>query len=106
MPSFTEDGQRTFVSYVTGPSHVRLGLRFVDAPVDKPALVRQPPVGSCSHGEIDESSLIEAVLGGVAAVSPDLHVAEIVYIANDSPRYPLYSHCAKLLAERINPGPA
>lgn len=106
MPTFTEDGERTFVSYITGPSHVRLGLRFGDAPVATPALVRQPPMGSCSHGEIDELSLIEAVRAGVVAVSPELHVVEIFYVADDSPRYSLFSQCAKLLAERFKSGPA
>lgn len=101
MPTFSKDGDRIFVSVTTGPSHVRLGLRFGIAPVDTPALVRQPPIGSASYGEIDERSLIEAIRAGVAAVSDELNVVEIVYIADDSPRYALFSYCAKLLAEHL-----
>jgi hypothetical protein len=30
-----------------------------------------------------------------------MHTTEIVYVANDSPRYSLYPHCAYLIAHRV-----
>ena len=106
MPTFTTEGNRLFVSYITGPSHVRLGLAFSEMAIPLPTIVCQPPIGTCNHGETEEALLVEAVAAGVAHVNPSLHVAEIVYVANDSPHYSLYRHCARLLAERFLQGSA
>jgi hypothetical protein len=104
MPTFTTKGDQHFVSYITGPSHILLGLRFSDVPILRPEIIQQPAVGSCNHGEIDEPSLIEAVIAGTADVSLSLAVAQVIYVADDSPQYSLYRHCAKLLAERFLQG--
>ena len=104
LPTFTVDGNRHFVCYITGPSRIRLGLTFSEISVRCPAIVCQSTVGTCDHGEIDQPSLIEAVAAGVREVSGSLYVVEIVYVTNDSPRYSLYRHCAHLLAERFLQG--
>jgi len=104
MPVFTTDGHRHFVSIITGPSHVRLGLRFVTDPLASPSVVREPPIGLCGHGELDETAIVSAVASGIAEVSCSLFASEIIYIADDSPRYALYAQCAKLLAEQFCKG--
>jgi hypothetical protein len=100
MPTYMKDGERHFVSLITGPSHVLLGVEFSTVPVETPRVVRKPAVGEGVHSKIDETALVSAVQSGIAEVSDNLHVAEIVYVDNDSPHYSLFSQCAKLLAER------
>ena len=107
MPQFTKHGHRYFVSYITGPSHVLLGLAFGQADA-APAIFEIPPVGGCHHGSLDEARIRDAVRGGLAdareRAAITLHATEIVYVADDSPRYDLYRHCAFLLAERVGRG--
>ncbi|MBL9090246.1 MAG: hypothetical protein JNL96_03425 [Planctomycetaceae bacterium] len=100
MPTYTTDGDREFVSVITGPSHVRLGLKFTVGRVESPVLVKQSPIGDCHCGQLDEAKIVAAVVSAVAEVNQRLGVAEIVYVADDSPRYSLYARCAKLLALR------
>jgi hypothetical protein len=101
MPTFTTIGPRHFVSLVTGPSHVRLGVRFSTSPVASPSVVREAPISGCGHGELDEVVIVNAVLAGIAEVSSSLFAAEVIYVADDSPQYSLYTRCAKLLADRF-----
>ena len=107
MPQFTKRGHRYFVSYITGPSHVLLGLAFGQAD-GEPLLVQKPPVGGCHHVPLDEGRIREAVRDGLADARDRagiaLHATEIVYVADDSPRYDTYRHCAYLLAERVASG--
>jgi hypothetical protein len=74
------------------------GLEFAAERREKPAVVKRPPVGTCCHGEIDESLLVEAVVA--ASLRYGLYPERIEYVENDSPRYELYGHCAGLLAKR------
>jgi hypothetical protein len=67
MPSFFIKAGRHFVSVITGPQHVLLGIRFTDQTVE-PQLVKLPPVGSCFHGALDEQKIREAVQGVLAAI--------------------------------------
>jgi hypothetical protein len=104
MPNFSKEGKYFFVSYVTGPSHVRLGLALIASTVvEPPLLVVNSRVGDCCHGKIDEVRLKEAVIAGVRAANLTLGTSvqaiEIAYIPNDSPRYELFSHCARLIVE-------
>ena len=107
MPQFSQRNGRFFVSYITGPSHVLLGLAFGERPAT-PVLVRQPAVGACSHGQLDEGQILAAVLAGIAAAKHEtgrtLNPTEIIYVENDSPRYSLYQHCAYLIAQRVTNG--
>jgi len=43
-------------------------------------------------------------MAGVQEFGAGLYPTTIVYVANDSPRYALYQHCAKLIAERLTAG--
>jgi hypothetical protein len=101
MPTFSVEDGRHFVEYVTGPSHIRLGLLLTTAPVENPLIIERPAIGQCTHGEIDRAQLVGAVRAGIACVSATIYAAEIIYVANDSPRYSLFSRCAALLAERF-----
>jgi hypothetical protein len=108
MPHFSQDGDLDVVSYVTGPKHVRLGLKFATSPRTTVLTVR-PPIGGCDHGVLDPAKIEDAVLRGVADASAELFVERIEYVANDSPDYVLYNVCARLLAARFltreaNPG--
>jgi hypothetical protein len=80
-----------------------LGIAFSGI-AQPPSFVRESPVGGCQHGELDEGKVLAAVMAGIEEVSTELHPAEIVYVANDSPRYDLYRHCARLLAEQYVSG--
>lgn len=109
MPSFAKDGKHFVVSYITGPSHVLLGLAVSRERSDSDVLmVRRPAARRCLCGSVEERRVREAVLAGIAAANHDLgsdwRPTEIVYVEDDSPRYSLYEHCAKQLVERIDGG--
>ena len=105
MPSFTRKNGRYFVSYITGPSHVLLGLAF-DSTAASPTVHREPRRGACDYGTLDESKIRDAVVAGAAEANVQLHPVEIIYVENDSPRYDLYKYCAYLLAKRVAAGEA
>ena len=105
MPGFMRKEDTYYVSYITGPSHVLLGLEFGSAVV-QPSVHRNDAQGSCSHGTLDETRIVAAVVEGVAEAGVQLHPAKIVYVENDSPRYDLYKYCAYLLANRVAAGEA
>jgi hypothetical protein len=104
MPGFSQQGDVRFVSYITGPSHNLLGLEF-GSHDGQPVLEAKPGQGPCNHGRIDEGELLKAVALGVADASASilkpLPVRRVVYVVDDSPRYDIYRHCAKLLASRM-----
>ena len=103
MPSFGHKDGRYFVSYITGPSHVMVGLSF--GPADKePLVVCLSNLGSCNHGTLDETRIRESVLAGVAEACVELHPAEIVYCEGDSSRYDIYQQCGYVLAQRVASG--
>lgn len=100
MPIFTSDGTRVFAAYIAGPSHILLGLQFSGSRTDSAVIVRKPAIGGCRRDPLDEDRVVGAVLRGVAEVSPDLGVSEIVYVEDDSPNYGLYTRAASELARR------
>ena len=101
MPQFGHKDGFDTVSLITGPSHVFLGIRFGDGPVE---LVKQKPIGSCQHGVLDKARIREAVRSGLAKANaeggPLLDAAAVMYVENDSPQYEMFEHCAYLLASR------
>jgi hypothetical protein len=101
MPQFGHKDGFDTVSLITGPSHVFLGIRFGDGPVE---LVKQPPIGSCQHGVLDEARICKAVRSGLAKANAEgrtsLEAASVMYVENDSPRYDMFERCAYLLALR------
>lgn len=100
MPHFSEDGDLKVVSYITGPRHVRLGLKFATSPRTL-VLTQRPAIGGCDHGALDPARVEEAVLRGAADAGEELFVERIEYVANDSPDYALYRRCAHELAKRF-----
>jgi len=103
MPGFYRKDDRYFVTYITGPFHVLLGLSFGAVGIE-PSLVCLPRTGSSDCGPLDEVRIREAVMAGVAAAGVSLHAVEIVYCEGDSPRYELYEHCARVLAQQVASG--
>ena len=106
MPGFTTKDGRHFVSYITGPAHILLGIKFTDQTVE-PSLVRQPPIGSCSHEPLDELKIREAVQEVLAAFRADgakIYAEEILYVENDTPRYDLYRLSTYLVTARYLEG--
>lgn len=97
MPSFHRDGDLFSASLQTGPSHVWLGLRFSAEPVNCVKMNKRPPIGTCSHGALDEKQIRKAVLGVIDDESVLFYASEIEYVSNDSPRYGMYAHCANLI---------
>jgi hypothetical protein len=104
MPTFHQQGDVRFVAYITGPTHNLLGLEFASCDVGQPVLEARQSTAACSHGRIDEAELVKAVFLGLADAgasgSAPLWVRRVVYVVDDSPRYDIYRHCAKLLASR------
>lgn len=102
MPQFIHKEGRHIISYVTGPSHVLLGVRFSEKSV-APALIKLSAQGSCSHGGLDEGKIREAVQEVLAAhrdEGKEVFAAEFVYVENDSPRYDLYRIAMHALTKR------
>lgn len=102
MPQFGRKGDLFTVAYITGPRHLWLGLKFSPVPVERPTVVKQPRIGTCDHGKIDELLLLDAVV--TACADHGFHPERIEYVENDSPIYSLYAHCARLLMERAASG--
>jgi hypothetical protein len=103
MPGFMRKEDTFYVSYITGPSHVLLGLEFGEVAVS-PNVHCEAAQGSCRHGALDELRIVDAVLEGVAEAGVHLRPTKVVYVENDSPRYDLYKYCAYLLAKRVAAG--
>ncbi|QMV73340.1 hypothetical protein HS961_11145 [Comamonas piscis] len=98
---------RHYVSYITGPSHVLLGIKFTSAPTE-PLIIKTANTSGCSHGHLDEARIKAAVTNGLSSFREefgiDLHAEEIVYVENDSPRYNLFTGVAYLLAKHLSDG--
>jgi nickel-dependent lactate racemase len=105
MPQFSKQGDYYYISYITGPAHVMLGLIFSKEHVVSPKVVQRPAIGEHEHSALDEKEIERAVIEGIESANKrlgsDYFVSEIVYVVNDSPRYELYKHCAELLLERL-----
>ncbi len=103
MPGFSRDGDVFFASFITGPQHVRVGLRLAQEPVE-PRLVEGGALGTCSHGEWDTAKLIEAVDHGLQKASEEgvrrYYASEIHYLVNDTPSRGLAARCAHAIAMR------
>jgi hypothetical protein len=102
MPGYIVKEGRHFVSYITGPSHILLGIKFTKEPVHA-KVVKEPAQGMCFHGSLDESQILAAVqevLAAHRAEGATVFAAEVVYVENDSPRYDLYRIAAHLLAKQ------
>jgi hypothetical protein len=86
---------------------VLLGLAFGQSE-GEPVMVMQPPVSGCQHASLEEALIRKAVRDGLAEAREKagtaFHVTEIVYVADDSPRYDIYQDCACLLAQRVASG--
>jgi hypothetical protein len=101
MPQFGHKDGFDTVSLITGPAHVFIGIRFGNGPTE---LVKQPPIGSCQHGVLDEARIREAVRSGLSKANEEggtsMEAAAVMYVENDSPRYEMFERCAYLLASR------
>ena len=102
---FQRDGV-FFVTYVTGPRHVALGLAF-GASSEPFVLIKrkQRPAKPCDHGTLDGQQILEAVRTGLnkatSSLRSELHLTKVVYFEGDSPEYGLYGYCAYLIAKRF-----
>jgi len=71
-------------------------------------LVTLPAVSSLPHAALDPQQILGAVLNAATAANAELgsafFPAVIRYVADDSPRYSLYAHCATLLIRRLASG--
>lgn len=106
MPRFHKQGEHYFVSYVTGPRHVHLGLKLdTNKHSRELKLFAQPALGQCNHDSLDTIKLQNAVFEGIkranAAHGTKFKAAEILYISDDSPEYVLFSICAKLIIDHF-----
>lgn len=104
MPQFGHQDGFDTVAYITGPSHLLLGIRFSDQGSESIELIKRPRSGTCSPGPLDERRIAEAIRAGVAAANAEtgagLAVAQAFYVERDTPRYDLYQWCAYQLALR------
>ena len=108
MPQYTKSNESYRVSYITGPSHVLLGLTLSQA---KPAAINIRNLGSagkCHHGQLNLESIKESVIEGVTKANQlcgtKYYVGQIEYIENDTPNYALYTHCAYLIIKGLHEG--
>ena len=108
MPTYLQSGEFYGVSYITGPAHVLLQVAFSSVPVAEPSLVALPAISTLPQTALDPQQISRAVLDAAATTNAELGTAffpaVIRYVADDSPRYPLYGHCATLLIRRLASG--
>ena len=100
VPTFSVQDGRHFVAYVTGPSHIRLGLLLTTAPVENPLIIERPQSDNARTAKSTAAELVGAVRVGIASVSAAIYAAEIIYVANDSPRTRSFRG-VQLFAERF-----
>lgn len=104
MPVFAIKEGCHFISYITGPSHVLLGVRFASKPVEL-GMTKTEAQGECFQGNLDEAKIRQAVTDGLEAFrtefSGELYAEEIIYVENDSPRYDMFKYTAYLLAKHL-----
>ncbi|MCA8989145.1 MAG: hypothetical protein KDA78_15975 [Planctomycetaceae bacterium] len=93
-------------SHIPGPSHNWLGLRLQE---DQPSeiILTQMSIRSCET-VLDEEKLCAAVDRGVITENANSgskwFVAEIAYVADDSPRYSVYEMLAVRIVSALNSG--
>ena len=93
-------------SHIPGPSHNWLGLRLVaDSVVDTviTRLERRP-----HSTDLNEDMIALAVKRGADAENGESgtrwHIADIVYVADDSPRYYVYEMLSRKIVSAMNSG--
>lgn len=108
MPSYTKSEDSYRVSYITGPQHVLLGLRFDETVCNKVELVSLGISGACNHGELDTRKIRTRVMEGISKANTEFKtnyiLGRIEYVENDSPNYSLYGHCAYLIVKALHEG--
>lgn len=101
MPGFTIMEGRHFITLVTGPAHVLLGIRFSAQPsTAEPALIAWPARDGTAVAALDATRIGAAVAQALAAqraAGNAVFADEIVYVEDDPPRYDLY----RIAAERL-----
>ncbi|BFM13651.1 hypothetical protein R50072_38040 [Simiduia litorea] len=108
MPQFTRSGDHYRVTYISGPSHVLLGLLLDEGNETKIDMVGLGAVGTCNHGSHNLENMKQGVIEGVSKAntkfSTNFSIKEIEYVENDTPNYTLYAHCAYLIIKGIYEG--
>jgi hypothetical protein len=103
MPTFILKDGRYFVSYITGPSHIFLGLRFVQQ-AGRSRMVKLPPVGQQPPEQLDEvriRSAVEEAMSEHNQSNPTAFIDEISYVEDDTPRYTHFKIAAALLIQHF-----
>jgi hypothetical protein len=100
MPTFGRIDDLLVASYISGPSHIWLGIAFSASPIASPKIVVRPAIGDCCDSSLDSERIQDAVTKGIQDAGIVLSIERIEYVANDSPRYDIYRHCARRMAER------
>jgi hypothetical protein len=106
MPSYVFKNGRHYVSYITGPTHILLGLRFCTA-AGTVNMVKVPPVGTAPYVPVDEASVrsaVEEALSEFRISGANVFVSEVVYVEDDTPRYNHFKIAAALLAHHFASG--
>ena len=108
MPQYTRSGDYYRVSFVTGPSHVLLGLLLGVGNKANIDMVSLGVAGKCNHGSHDLENMKQSVIEGVSKANNEFGtnftIKEIQYVKNDTPNYTLYVHCAYLIIKGIYEG--
>lgn len=102
MPQFCISDGVHYVSYVTGPRSLLLGVRFGPA-TQKPKVSVIRMSNPASEAPAEES-IISAICAGVGRSFPEQHVQEVVLVDSDSAPISLYEHAAFLLADAVGRG--
>ena len=103
MPSFSRHGEFFVAVLITGPSSVMVRLRLTD--VDDSLMEVRPLAPDLRFGNPDESSVRDAVLGGVASANTinatSYKVAEIQYQCDNDGKCALIRRAAYCIVERL-----
>lgn len=106
MDQYTQLGDFYGVSYITGPSHVHLRIKFGGSERVKPRIAILPARNSHAERKLDEGLVRNSVLAGVQIANRELGSAylpaRIAFVPDDSPRYEIFQHCAMLIVRRLH----
>ncbi len=100
---FSQDNEWFQVSWISGPRHNFLALKFTDDSNIPTKFHFQPPNGTCFHGELNQDRIILFVLKGVEKASKsnktNLFVEAVKCIKNDTPPEEIYEFLAQKIVE-------
>src|SRR6266699_274831 len=106
--NITQEGSFYQISHITGPTHNRLWISFLedsepDLPL--PPIECLPAMGECNHEALNPDAIQREALAGVTEANlrfgTSFRVKRLQYLENDVPPEGIYRYLARMLVEHL-----